>query len=180
MLFSGVRLFAVGYLLLFLQIHEYLPFGKQGIRPDLLLIFVLYNALHCSALLAVIIGFVAGYMCELFSATNAGLYITIYIAAIFVAKALQKYFDFDSIRNCFCLLLVCLFVKLFILSFCFLFVYEYNFLLSETVWLYESIFTAALFPGVYYLVTVLLKKQREPHVVFGAPSHAHSITRRPF
>ncbi len=178
MILRVVRLSATGYLLLFLQIHEYLPFGNQGIRPDFLLLFVLYSALHCSAVLAVAIGFVAGYVIELFSATNSGLYITIYTATVITAKALQKYFDFDSTRNCFCLLLVCLLIKFLIFSFCFHFIYEYGFLFSEKAWFNEFVFTALLFPGVYYLIHVLLKQQRESPVKYHAPSHVYSVQRR--
>jgi len=179
MLFYLVRLIAIGYVLLFLQTHEYLPFGKLGIRPDLMLIFVLYNALYLSLLPAALLGFIVGYVVELFSATNSGLYITIYIISIVVAKGLQKYFDFDSIRNSFCLLLICLFVKFLIISFCFQLIYEYSFVLLEQIWVLDSAFTLALFPGIYYLSRVLLKKNKDFHIKYSAALHAHSFTRRP-
>ena len=152
--------FLTGLVLLFLQAHPLLPFGKHGTRPDLILMFVIYAGLNCTFSKGAFTSFFFGYCVGILSGANCGLYLIIYLNVFVGIKILQKYFNFDAIIKLFFLLLVCLSVKFIILHFSFYFIYEYEFFVLKKTLLKETVFTLLLFPFVFFLIDKICNQQK--------------------
>src|SRR5210317_1526507 len=107
-------------ILLFLQTHPFLPFGKDGIRPDLFFALAVYVGISCRAINGALFCFLLGYFLEIFSGANSSLYSTIYLSTFIAIRVLLKYFSFDTVSKIMALLFASFVVKFFIMliSFC--------------------------------------------------------------
>jgi rod shape-determining protein MreD len=101
--------FLLGVFLLGIQVHPFLPFAQQGIRPDLVLILVLYLgtrpeiARGAGALLAALLG----YFCGAFSGGPLGLYAFVYLFFFVAVDLLKNVFDLYSIYIQLLVVVVC-------------------------------------------------------------------------
>lgn len=99
----------LGVLLLGIQVHPFLPFAQQGIRPDLVFILVLYLgtrpeiARGAGALLATLLG----YFCGAFSGGPLGLYAFVYLFFFVAVDRLKNVFELYSIYFQMLLVVVC-------------------------------------------------------------------------
>ena len=146
--------------LLFFQVHPFLPFTKEGIRPDFILFLVVYLGLVFPPGRGAFFCFVLGYCFEFLSGANSGLYIAIYLSAFVSIKISKKYFNFDTLAERFLLFLGCVFVKFFVMAFCFEFVYEYGWQILGNLFFQEALFTIVLFPFVFPLIIRVNKNGR--------------------
>ena len=89
----------LGVALLGIQAHPLLPFAQQGIRPDLVLILVLYLGTRpeiergAGAVLVSLLG----YFCAAFSGGPFGLYAFVYLFFFVSIGLLKNVFDLHSI-----------------------------------------------------------------------------------
>jgi rod shape-determining protein MreD len=89
----------LGVALLGIQAHPLLPFARQGIRPDLVLILVLYLGTRPELELgagAVLVSLL-GYFCSVFSGGPFGLYAFVYLFFFVSIDLLKNVFDLRSI-----------------------------------------------------------------------------------
>ncbi len=160
-------LFATAFFL-YIQTSPFLPFGKNGIRPDLFFIFVIFLGVNFSAINGSVICFLLGYTIKIFSGTNSGLYPIIYLSVFFTIRVLLKYFSFDTISKLIILLFVCFFIKFFIIFFSFCFIYEYSYSLFRKIFLLESFYTLVFSPFVFLLLLKIGKDKKETSYFFGS------------
>lgn len=164
MLKSYLQYIGITACLLFIQTTSVLPFGNQGIRPDLLLFIVLNAAVtlppvHCACII-----FMIGYACEALSGSPTGLFISTYLLVFAAIKLLCRFFNFNTLIELFGLLLACLCVKYLVICFFLYFVYEYHYdSMLQTVF-GETFFTIIVFP----LFFPLLRKMNTPQHTSGA------------
>lgn len=163
--------FLTAALLLFIQAHPNLPFGRTGIRPDLLFILAVYAGVCARALSGAFICFLLGYAAELFSGATSGFYSTIYLSVFLSIRIFLKYFSFDTIAKLIILLFVCFFIKFFILFFSFYFIYEYSYSLIKKVFFLESFYTLVLSPFVFFLLLKIESYKKEVPYFFGSKKH---------
>ncbi len=149
-----------GYILLMVQTHPFLPFGRNGVRPDLILILVIYIGLNYSKNRGALLLCFLGYLFELVSGAPHGLYILIYLFSFCIIKILKKYFNFETFGKRFAILLVCSFTKFCILQFCFYFIYETGSILGQKPFFQETLFTLILFPFVFTLLNRIPGQQK--------------------
>ena len=173
MLLRRLLIFLTACVLLFFQVHPFLPFTKEGVRPDFILFLVVYLGLVFPPGRGAFFCFVLGYCFELLSGANSGLYVAIYLSVFMSIKILKKYFNFDTLSERFLLFLGCVFVKFFVLAFCFEFVYEYGWRVLGKLFLREALFTLVLFPFVFPLIIRVNKNGK-------APSQPKNILRNGF
>ena len=157
---KNCMLFVSAAVLLFFQVHALMPLGKSGVRPDLLLCFVMYIGVTFSPCRGGIICFLTGYSLELFSGANSGLYIVLYLTVYLSIKALKKVFNFDTIPEQFLLLIGCSALKVLVLFFASVFIYEYSSALDTRTIIGEALYTAVLFPVVFPLLCSIYKDPR--------------------
>jgi cell shape-determining protein MreD len=99
----------VGLVLLGIQAHPLLPFAQQGIRPELVLVLVVYLGTRpevarvSGALLASLLG----YFCAAFSSGPFGLQACLYLAFFVCIDLLKNVFDLQSIYFQMLLVVVC-------------------------------------------------------------------------
>jgi rod shape-determining protein MreD len=141
-----------GIILLFFQVHPLLPMGRSGIRPDVLLIYVMFIGINYNIYKGSIFCFFLGYSFEIFSGVNSGLISLIYLSVFIVIKLLQKFLNFDTIFELLLLFLICFFVKFIIVFFSFYIFYEYSFVILIKLFLKEIIYTLSLYPLVFFLI----------------------------
>ena len=148
-------------MLYFFQNHVFLPFGKTGIRPDLLLCFVIYTGVIFTFCRGGIICFVTGYVLEVLSGANSGLYIIIYLNIFITIKLLKRYFNFDTVPELLFLMCVCVVVKFLVILFCFSFIYESSYFVVRQIYIPETLYTVILFPVVFSILCKLYKDPRK-------------------
>ena len=165
---KNVFYFLTAVLLLFIQTHPFLPFGKNGIRPDLFFVLAVYLGISCRAINGALLCFLLGYVLELFSGANSGLYSTIYLSTFITIRALLKYFSFDTVAKIMGLLCASLVVKFFIMLVSFCVIYDFSFALFRKIFLLESIYTFVLSPFVYQLLLKIDKYNKETPYFFGS------------
>lgn len=158
MYFKNTLLLLTGFFLLFIQVHPFLPFGKAGIRPDLLFIFIIYVGLNLSIVPGSMICFLLGYCFEVLSGTNSNQYLLNIVIVFISIKLLKKYFNFDTLTNQLFLLMTCLFNKYIILFLSFYFVYEYNYFFIKITFLKEFLYTLFFFPFVFFILNKTYNK----------------------
>ena len=158
--------FITGIILFLFQVHPFLPFSKSGIRPDFILIFVIYIGTTLSFCKGAFLCFMLGYLFEVFSGANSGLYMLIYLNVFISIRILKKFFSFEAPSNLFFLILLCFLIKFFMIYFSFYWIYEYKYFVFKTVFFQETVFTLFLFPFVFFTIKKLLDRQKEilkPH-----------------
>jgi rod shape-determining protein MreD len=155
-------------LLLLLQTHPFLPFGKDGIRPDLFFALAVYVGIRRSATNGALICFFLGYFLEIFSGANSGLYSTIYLSTFIAIRVLLKYFSFDTVAKIMALLCASFVVKFFIMLVSFCVIYSCSFALFRKIFLLESVFTFVLSPFIYQLLLKIDKHNKETPYFFGS------------
>jgi rod shape-determining protein MreD len=155
-------------LLLLIQTHPFLPFGKDGIRPDLFFALAVYVGIRCSAINGALICFFLGCFLEIFSGANSGLYSTIYLSTFITIRVLLKYFSFDTVAKIMALLCAALVIKFFIMFVSFCVIYGYGFALFRKIFLLESIYTLVLSPFIYQLLLKINKHNKETPYFFGS------------
>ena len=165
---KNVFYFLTAVLLLFIQTHPFLPFGKNGIRPDLFFVLAVYLGISCRAINGALLCFLLGYVLELFSGTNSGLYSTIYLSTFLAIRVLLKYFSFDTVAKITALLFVSFVIKFFILLVSFCVIYSCGFALFRKIFLLESIYTFVLSPFIYQLLLKIDKHNKETPYFFGS------------
>jgi rod shape-determining protein MreD len=151
----------VGAALLFVQVHPSLPFGRAGIRPDLLFVFVMYMGIAAPLCRGACLCWALGYCAESLSGTNGGLWQVIYLSVFCAIKLLKKFFNFDTRFNVLMLFAVCQGLKTGILLFSFYYIYEYQYSASVRTGVLETLFTLLLFPVVFWLVKRCAAGQKE-------------------
>jgi rod shape-determining protein MreD len=155
-------------LLLFIQTHSFLPFGKDGIRPDLFFALAVYVGISCRATSGALICFLLGCFLEIFSGANSGLYSTIYLSTFIAIRVLLKYFSFDTVAKIMALLCASFVVKFFIMLVSFCVIYSCSFALFRKIFLLESVFTFVLSPFIYQLLLKIDKHNKETPYFFGS------------
>ena len=150
-------LLITGLVLLLLQAHPFLPFGNGGIRPDLLLIFVIYIGIYCNNNKGAFLCFLFGCFLEVLSSAQTGLYQTIYLSVFIIITILKKYFIFNTVFKYIILLSICFIVKFIIIVFLFYYIYEQkNFLLNQ-LFFKENLFSFIIFPFVFIFIKNLFE-----------------------
>ena len=149
---KNLFLFLAGFFLLFIQIHPLLPFGKDGGRPDLLLLFTIILGIHFTWLPGAVVCFLVGYLVEIFSGANSGFFSIVYFNIFIVIKMLQRYLIFDTLAKVFLLLILCICIKYFLLLFSFCFIYEYCTEMMKRIFFKETLYTVILSPVVFSLL----------------------------
>jgi len=162
---------ATAVVLLFLQVHPFLPFGRTGIRPDLMFILVVYTGVCCSVLSGAALCFVLGYLVEIFSGSSPGFYITVYLCAFISIRFFLKYFSFDSLTKLSVLLLVCFGIKFSLLLFSFYFTYSYDFYVFRKIFFLEAFATFILSPFVFWVLRIIENYKKETPYFFGSGKH---------
>lgn len=175
MLVKQIALAGVVLLLLFFQVHTYLPFGRSGIRPDLIMIFVMYAGVAFPLCRGALVSCACGYALELLSGATPGLYFVLYLVLVLMIKALKKYFNFDSFGELLLLLIVCIGVKQLLLLFAFYFIYEYSSIAGTRVFLLEAGFTAVLFVPVFLLLCRVYRDPRQPADMYTSLSNVRRV-----
>jgi rod shape-determining protein MreD len=155
-------------LLLFIQTHPFLPFGKDGIRPDLFFTLAVYVGIHCRAINGALVCFLLGCFLEIFSGAPLGLYSTIYLSTFVAIRVFLKYFSFDTVAKIMALLCASLVVKFFIMLVSFCVIYDFSFALFRKIFLLESIYTFVLSPFIYQLLLKIDKHNKETPYFFGS------------
>jgi rod shape-determining protein MreD len=102
-----VFLFMIGLFLLFIQSHPLLPFGKGGIRPDLILILVTYIGTQSEDEKGAILVFLLGCCFAVVSGSPAGLYPFIYLSVFILVRYLKRFFIFKNLQILLMLLIIC-------------------------------------------------------------------------
>jgi rod shape-determining protein MreD len=155
-------------LLLFIQTYPFLPFGKDGIRPDLFFVLAVYVGIRCRTINGALLCFLLGYFLEIFSSANTGLYSTIYLSTFIAIRILLKYFSFDTVTKIMALLCFTLVIKFFIMLFSFCVISGFGFVLFRKIFLLESLYTFFLAPFVYQLLLKIDNYKKEPPYSFGS------------
>jgi rod shape-determining protein MreD len=138
--------------LLFIQTSPLLPLGNYGIRPDLLLLFVLCVSLTLPAIPGSCFVFMLGYFFEALSGAPNGFFISSYLLVFAIIKILRRFFNFNTLLEFFALFLVCLAVKFLAFSFFLLFIFEHHHAFMVRTVFGETIFTILLFPLCFPLL----------------------------
>lgn len=146
--------------LLFIQTTSLLPFGSQGIRPDLLLFLVLHASAFLSGVHCACIIFIIGYFFEALSGAPSGIFIATYMLIFCAIKLLCRVFNFNTLIEMFGLLLVCLLIKTLLLCFFMRFIYEYHHDYMIQSVLRETFFTIVFFPLVFPLLRTCITLQQ--------------------
>jgi len=158
--------FLAGFIMLVFQAHPLFPFSKSGIRPDLVLCFILFISIFLPLCRGAFICFVVVSCYEILSGVNGGLFLVIYLSAFFIIRAAKKFFSFDAPVNLFSLLFLCLAVKYVILYFSFYWIYEYGRFDFESIVFREAVFSVCFFPFVFYGLKKIYTNQKDilkPH-----------------
>ena len=162
MILKSFLFFFTGFVLLFFQVHPYIPSGKNGIRPEILLGFVIYLGINCPIYKSALACFVLGYFFDVLSGANTGLYSVIYLNVLIVIKILQRVFNFETKTELFLLFLVCLSVKFIVIFLSFFLVYEYNVFVLKRSFFVETIYSLFLIPVVFSLTHKIFNRQNAP------------------
>lgn len=157
--------------LVFIQAHPFLPFGRSGIRPDLIFVLVVYIGVSCSVLNGAFFCFALGYLIELFSGSSPGLYITVYLCTFISIRVFLKYFSFDTLAKFSILLFTCFLTKFVLLFFSFYFTYAYSFSLFRKTFFLEAFYTFILSPFVFWVLLVIENYKKETPYFFGSKKH---------
>jgi rod shape-determining protein MreD len=138
--------------LLFIQTSPLLPLGNYGIRPDLLLLFVLCASIALPAISGSCFVFMLGYFFEALSGAPNGFFISSYLLVFASIKILRRFFNFNTLLEFFTLFLVCLTVKYAAFCFFLFFIYEHHHAFIVRTVFGETIFTILLFPLCFPLL----------------------------
>lgn len=161
MVLNLISFFGIGIMLLLVQAHPWLPFAQAGIRPDFLLVFVIFLGTEQSLCRGAFICFVLGYGVECLSGVNCGLYQLIYMTVFVTIKLLKKFFNFDTAINIFLLGVLCVSIKALMLLFSFNYIYEYVFADFNKIFLLETLFTLLLFPFLFCILKKVFINNKE-------------------
>ncbi len=159
MILKRFLFFVTGFVLLFFQVHPYIPSGKNGIRPEILLGFVIYIGINYPLYKGALACFVLGYCFDVVSGANSGLYSVIYLNILIIIKFLQKFFNFETKTELFFLFFVCLLVKIILIFLSFFLVYEYNVFVFKRSFLIETLYSLLLFPVVFSGIQKIFNSQ---------------------
>jgi len=173
MLLRNLSFWLTAFVLLFCQVHPFLAFGKQGIRPDLVFILIVFIGIKKSPCRGAMVCFLLGYCVEVLSGANSGLYISVYISAFTAIKVLERIFNFSTLAEFFLLLLVCFCLKLLVFYFSFVFVYEYKLAVFRTPFFAETFLTLALFPILFPLISHFNKERKPIERLYDTLKHVH-------
>jgi len=150
-------LLITGTVLLLLQAHPFLPFAKGGLRPDFLLIFVIYLGIYYNNNKGALFCFLFGYFLELLSSAQTGLYQTIYLSVFIIITILKRYFIFNTLYKYIILLSVCFFVKFIIILFLFYYIYEQENLILNQLFFKENLILFIVFPFIFIFIKKLFE-----------------------
>jgi len=165
---KNIFYFLTAVLLLFIQTHPFLPFGKNGIRPDLFFVLSVYVGISCQIINGSLVCFLLGYFLEIYSGTNSGLYSTIYLSTFIAIRILLKYFSFDTVTKIIALLCACFTIKFFIMLISFCAIYDYSFALFRKIFFLELVYTLILSPFVYHFLLKINNYNKEAPYFFGS------------
>lgn len=144
----------LGLSLLFVQSHPLLPFGKSGIRPDLVLILVSYLGTRYGPGKGALVVFLLGNCFTAVSGSPAGLYPFIYLTIFLFILFLKRFFIFQDLQVLVILVVMSCFIEgLIILLFFYLLDDRSVFLISfHTIFIAQLIYTLALSPFVFFII----------------------------
>lgn len=99
----------IGLVLLDIQAHPFLPFAQQGIRPDLVLVLVVYLGTRpeISRVSGALLASLLGYLCAAFSSGPFGLQAFLYLVFFVCVDLLKNVFDLQSVYFQMLLVLIC-------------------------------------------------------------------------
>lgn len=160
--------FLTAVLLLFIQTHPFLPFGKGGIRPDLFFVLSVYVGISCQIINGSLVCFFLGYFLEVYSGASSGLYSTIYLSTFIAIRVLLKYFSFDTVTKIMALLCACFTVKFFIMLIYFCIIYDHSFALFRKIFFLELVYTFILSPFVYHFLLKINNYNKESPYSLGS------------
>lgn len=153
---------ALGWLLLLVQASTWFPLEIRWCRPDLLLILVVVTAIRAPRGRGAGLCWAIGYGVEVLSGMHGGLWQLFFLGIFFLIRLLKKFFHFQTVLNCWLLLLVCQTVKCGYLLFLLYSVYEYRYSGFAGVWLRETLLTLLIFPAAYVPLQRLTAAPQEP------------------
>jgi len=155
----------LGVVLLAIQAHPLLPFAQQGIRPDLVLILVLYLGTRpeiergAGALLVSLLG----YFTAVFSGSPLGLYAFIYLFFFVSVSLLQNVLDLYSIYlQVLLVVLCCILEGALLFTLCWVFYNNPHLLATVKSLLPKQLaFTVAVAPGLLVLLNYVTARVSE-------------------
>jgi rod shape-determining protein MreD len=142
----------IGLALCCLQAHPWLPFAHAGIRPDLVLILVVYFSALSSVdiCLGALLVSALGYMLAALSGAPFGLYAVTFLAIFVFIQALKRAIDLQLLALLALLVALCSLIKEG-LALALLWIFSsstYSYAAAQTVFLSQLLFTLALAPFV--------------------------------
>jgi rod shape-determining protein MreD len=163
------------WLLYFVQIHASLPFGRAGIRPDLLFCFVLYVGITFTPCRGGLLCFCTGYCFELFSGAHSGMYASLYLCLFIMVLFLKRFFSFDSPAELFFLFAAGMLLRLIFLHGAFVVVYESRQSLLLLRYLNEALYTAVLYPFVFAGLCAMYRDPRTSQETYTTLSNVRRV-----
>jgi rod shape-determining protein MreD len=141
-----------GLVLCCLQAHPWLPFAHAGIRPDLVLILVVYfSALsYIDICLGALLVSALGYVLAVLSGAPFGLYAVTFLAVFVFMQALKRVIELQLLALLALLVALCSLIKE-VLALTLLWIFSgntYSYAAGQTVFLSQLLFTLAVAPFV--------------------------------
>lgn len=150
----GVYAFFVltGFVLCCLQAHPLLPFAYAGIRPDLVLILVVYFSAipYIDICLGALVVSVLGYVLAVLSGAPFGLYAFTFLAIFVFMQALKWVIDLQLLSLLALLVALCSLIKE-VLVFALFWIFNssaYNYAAAQNLFLSQLLFTLAVAPFI--------------------------------
>jgi rod shape-determining protein MreD len=150
----GVYAFFVlaGFVLCGLQTHPWLPFAHAGIRPDLVLILVVYFSAisYIDICMGALVVSVLGYFLSVLSGAPFGLYAFTFLAVFVFMQALKRVVDLQLLSLLALLVALCSLIKE-ALVFTLFWIFNnntYSYAAAKTIFLSQLLFTLAVAPFV--------------------------------
>ena len=150
--FNFLLILLFGVLSLLLQAHPFFPFSGTGIRPDLLFCIVVFTGVNSSLYRGAVLCFLFGYLIDILSGANSGLYTVIYLNVFILIKILQNFFCFETLPELVFLFVLFVVLKFIILYFFFYYISEYSPFVLEKNLILETLYTLLFFPFIYQLL----------------------------
>ena len=152
-----VLFFLICLVCLLLQAHPYLPYGHSGIRPDLLALCVIYTGISFPLCRGAAVCFVLGYVLELVSGANSGLFVSLYIILFLIIKILKRYIITNYFYQIVIMYLLYELIKYLFFYFSFNYVFENAQPFLEEKIMKEFVYTLIFTPFLFYILNKTVK-----------------------
>lgn len=157
--------FLFGSLFLYLQISTIVNklFSINGVLPDFSLIFVILVAYNTDSFEAEIVGFILGFLIDIFSSTLFGLSAFIYVIIGYSVGKFKKTFNVESILFMLAVVFIGTLLKIFFLYFFGyvfkeIFIIYKNFLINVFIVLMYNLLVT---PFIFYLINFIVFRKKK-------------------